>query len=89
LRILTTTVPDLMITDVGMPEADGYELLRQVRASANDAVRRLPVAALTAYARSEDRARSLRAGFQMHLAKPIDPAELVAAASALVGRQPA
>jgi CheY-like chemotaxis protein len=57
-----------------------------VRRHADDRVRQIPAAALTAYARSEDRMKALRAGFQMHLAKPIDPAELVTTVAALAKR---
>jgi signal transduction histidine kinase/DNA-binding response OmpR family regulator len=67
---------DLLISDVGMPGEDGYSLIRRVR-SLGGAGAALPALALTAYARSEDRTQSLRAGFNMHLAKPIDPAELL------------
>jgi CheY-like chemotaxis protein len=66
-----------------MPVMDGFELIRRVRESSDSAIAGIPAAALTAYARSEDRAKALRAGFVMHLAKPIDPAELVAAVVAL------
>jgi len=88
LRALTASVPDVLITDLGMPRMDGFELLAAVRASPVETVRSLPAVALTAYARSEDRTRALRAGFQVHFAKPIDPAELVAAVSSLAGRRP-
>jgi CheY-like chemotaxis protein len=80
--------PDVMISDLGMPVMDGFELIRRVRASKDPAVANVPAAALTAYARSEDRAKALRAGFVMHLAKPIDPAELVAAVAALTRGRP-
>jgi PAS domain S-box-containing protein len=73
----------VLLSDVGMPEMDGLELIARVRASADAAVKDVPAAALTAYARSEDRVRALKSGFQMHLAKPIEPAELVAAVIAL------
>jgi len=76
--------PDVLLTDIGMPEMDGFALLAQVRASAEPALRDLPAAALTAYARPDDRVRVLKSGFQMHLAKPIDPDEVVAAVAALV-----
>jgi CheY-like chemotaxis protein len=69
-----------------MPGEDGYSFLRKVRARGPGKGGDLPAAALTAYARAEDRRRSLEAGFQTHLAKPIDPSELVAAVAALVGR---
>ena len=75
--------PDVLIADLGMPLVDGFELIARVRAASDAAVRDTPAAALTAYARSEDRAKALRHGFQMHLAKPIDPADLVAAVAAL------
>jgi CheY-like chemotaxis protein len=87
LQALAQDVPDVMVTDLGMPTMDGFGLIEAIRASADGAIRGLPAAALTAYARSEDRTRALRSGFQMHLAKPIDPAELVAAVSALARRR--
>jgi PAS domain S-box-containing protein len=86
LAAIQATVPDALITDIGMPEMDGFELIRQIRQSPDRAIRDIPAAALTAYARSEDRTRALRSGFQMHLSKPIDPSELVAAVEALVRR---
>jgi CheY-like chemotaxis protein len=67
---------------------DGFELIDRVRQDDNEAVSDVPAAALTAYARSEDRTRALRSGFQMHVAKPIDPDELVAVVNALVQRKP-
>ena len=63
-----------------------FELLAQLRLSPMESLRTIPAAALTAYARSEDRTRCLNSGFQMHLSKPIDPSELVAAVAALVRR---
>ena len=86
LDALNALRPDVIIADLGMPQMNGFELIAQVRGSSNHSVRAIPAAALTAYARSEDRARALRSGFQMHLAKPIDPAELMAAVAALAGR---
>jgi CheY-like chemotaxis protein len=78
--------PDVILADIGMPETDGYELIRRIRASADPQVRDIPAAALTAFARSEDRTKALQSGFEMHLAKPVDPGELVAAVSTLVRR---
>jgi CheY-like chemotaxis protein len=83
LRVLAATTADVIVTDIGMPGMDGFELVGELRRSQDPALRNLPVAALTAYARSEDRTRALKQGFQMHLAKPIDPEELVAAVAAL------
>ncbi|MDB4942560.1 MAG: two-component hybrid sensor and regulator [Labilithrix sp.] len=76
-------MPDLLLSDIGMPDEDGYELIRRVRALPRDRGGDLPAAALTAYARAEDRRRLLNAGFSMHLAKPIEPAELVAVVATL------
>ena len=80
--------PDLAILDGVMPGTDGFELILRVRALTDSRERTIPAAALTAYARSEDRVRTLRAGFQVHLAKPIDPEELVAAISDLARHVP-
>jgi signal transduction histidine kinase/ActR/RegA family two-component response regulator len=83
---LDTELPHVVVTDIGMPGVDGFQLLERIRAHRNPLVRHIPVAALTAYARSEDRVKALRAGFHIHLAKPIDPVELVAAVAALAKR---
>jgi PAS domain S-box-containing protein len=77
--------PDVLLSDIGMPEVDGYEFIRRVRVLGEE-YRRIPAVALTAFARSEDRRRAMLAGFQMHLAKPVEPAELVAVVASLVGR---
>jgi PAS domain S-box-containing protein len=77
---------DVLISDIGMPGADGYELIRRVRAHADERVRRIRAVALTAYARTEDRMQALRAGFQMHVPKPVDEAELTTVIAALTGR---
>jgi signal transduction histidine kinase/CheY-like chemotaxis protein len=86
LQHLNTEPPNVLVSDLGMPQVDGFALIEQVRRHANPVVRRMPAAALTAYARSDDRVKALRAGFQIHLAKPIDPAELVTTVAALVER---
>lgn len=75
------------MADLGLPLMDGFELIQRLRASQDAALRDIPAAALTAYARSEDRAKALRSGFEMHLAKPVDPAELIAAVKALSRRR--
>jgi PAS domain S-box-containing protein len=86
LETIQQTRPDVLVTDVGMPAMDGFELIERLRRLDDAALRDIPAAALTAYARTEDRAKALRSGFEMHLAKPIDPVELVAAVKALARR---
>jgi CheY-like chemotaxis protein len=78
--------PHVIVVDLGMPEMDGFALITQIRASPHPHVREVPAAALTAFARSEDRTKALRSGFEMHLAKPVDPGELVASVAALARR---
>jgi len=68
--------PDVVLSDIGMPVHDGYEFIKRLRAELGG--KAVPAVALTALARSEDRARALKAGFQMHVAKPVDSHELVA-----------
>jgi PAS domain S-box-containing protein len=70
-------VPSVLISDIGMPGQDGYDLIEQVRKLPADRGGSVPAAALSAYARTEDRRRALNAGYSMHLAKPIEPAELI------------
>ena len=77
---------DILISDIGMPAADGYELMRLVRAHADRRLSRIPAIALTAYARTEDRLRALQAGFQMHVPKPVDEEELTTVIAALTDR---
>ena len=78
LAAVAGRIPDLLLADIGMPGEDGYDLLRRLRALPPERGGRVPAVALTAYARSEDRERSGAAGFQAHLAKPVDPDGLVA-----------
>jgi PAS domain S-box-containing protein len=75
--------PDVLLSDIGMPGEDGYELIRRVRELPPDRGGRTPAAALTAFARGEDRRRALRAGFQMHLAKPVEIQELATVVASL------
>ncbi len=77
---------DVIVSDVGMPDQDGFDLIRQVRALPADAGGRTPAVALTALARVEDRRRVLLAGFQIHVPKPVDPAELLAVVASVAGR---
>jgi len=86
LAALDETRPDLLISDIGMPGEDGYELIRKVRALPAARGGKIPAIALTAYARTEDRLRALRAGYQMHISKPVELAELVAVMASLIGR---
>jgi CheY-like chemotaxis protein/anti-sigma regulatory factor (Ser/Thr protein kinase) len=79
--------PDVLVTDIGMPIEDGYSLIKKVRKLKSKRARLIPAVALTAYATSEDRARALSAGFQMHLAKPIEPKALVKSIAAAAGRE--
>jgi PAS domain S-box-containing protein len=83
LELFAEQTPDVLISDVAMPGADGYELIRQVRALSREQGGDVPAAAVTAYARPEDRSRLLNAGFSIHLPKPVDPAEVVAVVSTL------
>ena len=77
----------MLVVDLGMPEMDGFELIApHPRVDESADVRDVPAAALTAFARSEDRTKALRSGFEMHLAKPVDPGELVASVATLVRR---
>lgn len=76
--------PHVVVLDLGMPEMDGFQLISNIRGSSIPHVRDVPAAALTAFARSEDRTKALRSGFEMHLAKPVDPGELVASVAMLV-----
>ena len=76
--LLQTERPDLLISDIGMPGEDGYALIQKIRALDKAAGGGTPAIALTAYARSEDRVRAAIAGFQQHLSKPVEPAELIA-----------
>jgi PAS domain S-box-containing protein len=78
--------PHVLVVDLGMPRIDGFSFIERIRSSSNENVRDIPAAALTAFARSEDRTKALRSGFEMHMAKPVDPGELVATVATLVKR---
>jgi PAS domain S-box-containing protein len=86
VRLVIEHQPDVLVSDIGMPDADGFELLRRVRALPPEQGGRVPAIALTAFARSEDRTRALRAGFVVHVSKPVDPAELIATIASVAGR---
>ncbi|MBD2297487.1 ATP-binding protein [Nostoc sp. FACHB-190] len=86
LQMIAQWQPDVLVSDIGMPGEDGYSLIRQLRSQPPAQGGKIPAAALTAYARAEDRMRAIQAGFQLHLPKPIKPAELVTVVASLVGR---
>jgi signal transduction histidine kinase/CheY-like chemotaxis protein len=88
LEILEREQIHVLLSDIAMPGEDGYAFIKKVRAM-NSSVATIPAAALTALARDEDRQRALSAGFQLHLAKPIDGQSLIAAVVGLARRQPA
>jgi len=86
LRFLRKTKPHVLIMDVGMPNEDGYEAIRKVRQLTSEEGGKVPAIALTAFARSEDRRWAILNGFQMHIAKPVEPSELIAMVASLAGR---
>jgi signal transduction histidine kinase/ActR/RegA family two-component response regulator len=88
LLVLTQTSPpiDVLVSDIGMPQEDGYALLRRVRALGPELNGKVPAIALTAHARAQDRRTALMAGFQSHVAKPVEPAELIAVIANVTGR---
>jgi CheY-like chemotaxis protein len=77
LEILPKFKPDALVCDIAMPDEDGYTFIRKVRSLKANQGGRVPAVALTAYADSEDRVCALQAGFQKHIAKPVEPSELV------------
>ncbi|HSE97247.1 MAG TPA: ATP-binding protein, partial [Blastocatellia bacterium] len=77
LDVLAGWEPDLMILDIGMPEEDGFELIKKVRASDTERGRQIPALALTGYARHEDQKRALSSGFQLYITKPVEPDHLI------------
>ena len=88
LALVRSRRPDVIVSDIGMPGRDGYQLMRDVRDLPADEGGKTPAIALTAFARSEDRTRAMRAGYQVHVSKPIEPPELVACIRSLVGVKP-
>jgi CheY-like chemotaxis protein len=86
LELLAEWRPDLIISDIGLPDEDGYFFIAQVRKLTSRGGGIIPAVALTAYAKSEDGERLIAAGFQKHVAKPVDPAELLKVVAQLVGR---
>jgi CheY-like chemotaxis protein len=86
IKLIEMAPPDVLVSDIAMPGMNGFELIRRVRASADVRAQRLPAAAITAYARPEDRALALESGFQVHVPKPIDPSEVVRIVGSLAHR---
>jgi PAS domain S-box-containing protein len=86
LQWLTNHVPDVLVSDIGMPEVDGYQLLRKMREIGGAASAGIPAIALTAFARLEDRTHALEAGYNAHVAKPVDPFELLKTIATVAGR---
>jgi CheY-like chemotaxis protein len=84
---IVAEVPDILISDIGMPGIDGYDLIRQIRQLPADTGGKVAAIALTAYTRVEDRLQALRAGYDMHVPKPVELAELVAVAASVARRQ--
>jgi CheY-like chemotaxis protein len=77
LQILSQSKPDILLSDIGMPEMDGYLLMRQVRSLASEQENNIPAIALTAYAGEMNQQQALAAGFQRHITKPVAPETLV------------
>jgi CheY-like chemotaxis protein len=88
LAIFREGAPDVLVSDLGMPDVDGFGLLAQVRALGAAHGGQVPAVALTAFARSEDRLRALEAGFAAHISKPVEPSELIATVARMVGPAP-
>jgi CheY-like chemotaxis protein len=82
LAEIKNKTPDVLVSDIGMPDEDGYSLIRKIRAANNN----IPAIALTAFTRAQDRVRALEAGFQTHISKPVEPDELVAVIVSQTGR---
>jgi CheY-like chemotaxis protein len=87
LEALRRFEPDVLVSDIGMPERDGYDLIRDIRGLGRSS-EELPAVAVTAFTSPEDRRRALAAGFQVHLAKPVDPGELTAVVARLGRKMP-
>ena len=86
IALIRQVRPHVIVSDIGMPDVDGYQFLKRVRSLGGEQGGSVPAIALTAFARSEDRTRALRAGFLVHVSKPIEPSELVATVASVAGR---
>jgi CheY-like chemotaxis protein/anti-sigma regulatory factor (Ser/Thr protein kinase) len=85
LDVMERWQPTTLVSDLAMPDQDGYELIGRIRSRSSERGGNIPAVAVSAYTRTEDRIRALSAGFQMHLPKPVDPEELVATVASLAG----
>jgi CheY-like chemotaxis protein len=86
LQVLTELKFDILLSDIGMPEMDGYMLIREIRTWPPEQGGQIPAIALTAYAGEYNLQQALTAGFQLHVSKPAEPDELIAAVAKLAGR---
>jgi PAS domain S-box-containing protein len=87
LALVAEQKPDVIVSDIGMPEMDGYEFIKRVRAFEKGSGNYIPAIALTAFARSEDRTRALQAGFMIHVTKPVEADEFLATVASIAGRR--
>jgi CheY-like chemotaxis protein len=85
MKVIEEVVPDAIISDLGMPDEDGYAFIAKVRALSGEEGGLAPAIALTGYATSKDKEQALAAGYQLHMAKPVEPEALVAAVARLTG----
>jgi CheY-like chemotaxis protein len=88
LQVLDQCVPDILVSDIGMPGMDGYELIQQIRSRTPDRGGRISAIALTAYAGELNQRKAIESGFQAHLSKPVEPEQLIGAIVSLVGSLP-
>jgi CheY-like chemotaxis protein len=86
MSVLDDWLPDVIVSDIGMPNVDGYEFMRQLRARPPHLGGVIPALALTAYARAADREQALSTGYQAHVTKPVDPVDLIRAITELTAR---
>ena len=84
MELLLTNPMDVLVCDIGMPDEDGYSLIRRIRALSDDHKNEIAAVALTAYARPQDRIEAIRSGFQVHLPKPVEPAQLLTVVHSLL-----
>jgi CheY-like chemotaxis protein len=87
LQMLASQTPDVLVSDIGMPEMDGYELMQKIRSEFPPKVQTIPAVALTAFATDEDKQRSVKAGYQAYLVKPVTMGELINTVASLARRR--